>query len=148
MLTGGTIQVTSSPLQLTVGYNTTLLMNITRDFDSTRHVFTCRLLSNGSPVSNKNITLKLNSTAYTNTTVNGVAEFVFYLSPQASNNQTVYSVVASFGGDAASTAAATMTTQNDTTYSVCITIRYSAYARFHQEETKREKVEVFSFVPS
>jgi hypothetical protein len=89
--------------QLTVGKTTRLLMNITRDFDSTRHVFTCELLSDDSPVmQRKTITLKLNSTVYSANTTNGVATFVLYLSPQANNNQTMYTVVASFSGYSAS----------------------------------------------
>jgi hypothetical protein len=124
----------SSPTQLTVGTATRLLLNVTRDFDSTRHVFLCRLLSNGSPVYNRTITLKLNSTVYdstkypslvTNTT--GCAWIPLYLTPQANNNQTVFNVVASFSGDSASTVTATMTTINGTTYAVCTTTQYNTY---------------------
>jgi hypothetical protein len=114
--------IISNPLQLTVGYNTTLLLTVTSDLGSTRHVFTCTLLCNGLPVtSTRTITLKLNSTVYTNTTTNGVAKFMLYFSPQADNNQTAYNVVASFSGDSASTATATMTTLNGTTITVCTT---------------------------
>jgi hypothetical protein len=117
--------VASSPVQLTVGYNTTLLLNVTRDFDSTRHVFTCTLLSDGSVVTSpKTITLKLNSTVYSNTTTDGVAKFMLYLTPPTGGNLT-YNVVASFNGDSASTATATMTTLNGTTYDVCTTTQYN-----------------------
>jgi hypothetical protein len=127
--------IISSPLQLTVGYDTTLLLSVTRDFNSTRHVFTCRLLSSGgSPVCGKNITLTLNSTSYITqqypslrTNASGYAWIALYLSPQADNNQTVYNVVASFAGDSASTATATLTTINRTTYDVCTTTQYNTY---------------------
>lgn len=143
-LTGGTIQVMSSPVQLTAGTSTTLLLNVTRDFDSTRHVFTCRLLGNGLPVSNRMITLKLNSTAYTNTTVNGVAEFMFHLSPQADNNQTVFNVVASFRGDNVSTATATMNNINSTTYAVGTTTQYNGYELFSDSASARSSEPSFS----
>jgi hypothetical protein len=110
--------------QLTVGKTTTLLLNVSRDFDSTQHVFTCRLLSGGSPVmQQKTIMLKLNSTVYSNTTTNGVARFMLWLSPQVDNNQTVFNVVASFSGDTAGTATATMTTLNGTSYMTYTTAR-------------------------
>jgi hypothetical protein len=122
-------------VQLTVGKTMTLLLNIARDFDSTRHVFTCRLLSSGgSAVSGKNIMLSLNSTRYTSqqysslrTNATGYAWIPLYLSPQANNNQTTFNVVASFSGDTASTAAASMTTLNGTAYTVCTTTQYNSY---------------------
>jgi hypothetical protein len=118
--------VVSSIVQLTVGTSTTLLLNVTRDFDSTRHVFTCELQSGGSLVTQrKTVTLKLNSTVYSNTTTNGVVMFVLWLSPQADSNQTVYNVVASFAGDSASTATASMTLLNGTSYAVCTTTQYN-----------------------
>jgi hypothetical protein len=127
-LNSGTVQVVSNPVQLTVGASTRLLLNVTRDFDSTRHVFTCTLMSGSSLVTQqKTITLKLNNTVYTNTTMNGVSKFILYLSPQANNNQTAYNVVASFAGDPASTATATMTTLNGTAYDVCTTTQYNKY---------------------
>jgi hypothetical protein len=124
----------SSAVQLTVGTPTKLLLNVTRDFGSTRHVFTFRLLSNGSPVYNKTIMLKLNSTSYTaqqysslRTSASGYAWLALYLSPQASNNQTAYNVVSSFSGDSASVATASMTTINGTNYAVCTTTQYNSY---------------------
>jgi hypothetical protein len=132
-LTGGTIQVISNPVQLTVGCNTTLLLNVTRDFDSTRHVFLFRLLSSGgSSVYHKNITLTLNNTVYSSeqypslrTNPAGYAWIALYLTPPAGGNLT-YNEVASFAGDSASTATATMTTLNGTTYDVCTTTQYSS----------------------
>jgi hypothetical protein len=124
--TGTPQNIVSNPVQLTVGKNTTLLLNVTRDFNSTRHVFTCTLMSESSLVTQqKTITLKLNSTVYSANTKNGVARFVLYLSPQANNNQTVFNIVASFAGDTASTATATMTTLNGTSYNVCTTTQYN-----------------------
>jgi hypothetical protein len=52
---------------------------------------------------------------------------VLYLSPQANNNQTAYNIVASFSGDSASMATASMTTLNGTTYDVCTTTQYNSY---------------------
>jgi hypothetical protein len=97
-------------------------------------VFNCTLLSNGSAVPNRSITLKLNSSAvYAGnstypaliTNNKGYAWLALYLSPQANNNQTAYNVVASFAGDSASTAAATTTTLKGTTYAVCTTTQYN-----------------------
>jgi len=80
--------IASSPVQLTVGTATRLLLNATRDFNSTRHVFNAKLLSGSSGVSSKTIKLKLNQTEYGNTTdADGLAQFVLWLSPQAENNQ-------------------------------------------------------------
>jgi len=81
----------SSPLQLTVGYDTSLELTIIRDFDSTRHVFNCRLQDASSclGVNGRTVKLKLNQTEYGNTTdANGLAQFVLWLSPQQNNNQT------------------------------------------------------------
>jgi len=49
-----------------------------------------------------------------------------FLTPPAGGNLT-YNVVASFSGDTASTATATMTTLNGTTYDVCTTTQYNSY---------------------
>jgi len=80
--------IVSSPVLLTADIATKLLLNVTRDFNSTRHVFNAKLLSGSSGVSNKTIKLKLNQTEYGNTTdADGLAQFVLWLSPQAENNQ-------------------------------------------------------------
>jgi len=121
----------SSPVQLAVGTPTRLLLNVTRDFDSTRHVFLFRLLNNstGMGVAGRTITLKLNSTYMVKTSgptnATGWANVTIPLSPQANNNATVFNVVASFSGDSASTATASMTTLNGTTYDVCTTTQYN-----------------------
>lgn len=127
-LPGSTPQnMVSSTVQLNVGLDTRLLMNITRDFNSTRHVFNCKLFCGSSPVTaQRTIKLKLNQTReYSNTTVNGLAEFVLWLSPQTNNDPVNYNVVASFGGDSNSTAKATYTLPNGTIYTVCQTIQYN-----------------------
>jgi hypothetical protein len=55
----------SGPLQLTVGYNTTLLLSVSRQNDSDAHVFMARLLgSAGAGLSNKLLTLELNDTGH------------------------------------------------------------------------------------
>jgi len=109
-----------------------LLSDNVHNFFYARHVFTCRLLSRGSPVNGRNITLTLNSTSYTTlqysslrTNASGYAWLALYLSPQANNNQTAYNVVASFSGDTASAATATMTLLNGTSYAVCTTTQYN-----------------------
>ena len=120
--------IASSPVQLTVGTATRLLLNATRDFNSTRHVFNAKLLSGSSGVSSKTIKLKLNQTEYSNTTdANGLAQFVLWLSPQADNSQTNYNVVASFGGDSTLVAKARFTLPNGTQYDVCTTIQYDSF---------------------
>jgi len=48
--------------QSLIGTSTRLLLNLTRDFDSVRHVFPFRLISASGPVGGKNITLTLNQT--------------------------------------------------------------------------------------
>jgi hypothetical protein len=59
--------------------------------------------------------------------VTDLERIVLYLSPQDDNDQTAYNVVASFDGDSASTATATMTTLDGTQYAVCTTIQYNNY---------------------
>ena len=115
-------------VQLTVGTATRLLLNVTRDFNSTRHVFNCRLLHGSSGVSDRVVKLKLNQTEYGNTTdADGLAQFVLWLSPQAENNQTNYNVVASFEGDVTSLATASFTLPNGTQYNICTTIQYDSF---------------------
>jgi hypothetical protein len=124
--------IITSPVQLVVGYNTALLMNVTCDLDSTRHVFTCRLLDNSSGlgVNNRTVTLRLNSTVYTfnstypnlRTDASGYAWLALYLTPQGDGNLT-YSVVASFSGDGVSTATASLITINGTSYVIYTTAR-------------------------
>jgi len=120
--------IASSPVQLTVGTETRLLLNVTRDYNSTKHVFNARLLSGSSGVGGKTIKLKLNQTEYSNTTdADGLARIMLWLSPQANNNQTSFNVVASFEGDGTSIALAYHTLPNGTQYSVCQTIQYNPF---------------------
>jgi hypothetical protein len=95
-----------------------------------------KLLNGSSLVAQqKTIMLKLNGTSYSynstypnlRTNQSGYAWLALYLSPQANNNQTAYSVVVSFAGDSASTATALLTTLNGTTYDVCTTTQYNSY---------------------
>jgi hypothetical protein len=93
-------------------------------------VFLFRLLSGGSPVSGRNVTLTLNQTQkYTTkqpTNKTGYANVTLPLTPPSDGNLT-YNVVASFAGDSASNATATMKTLNGTTYDVCTTTQYNSY---------------------
>jgi hypothetical protein len=57
----------------------------------------------------------------------GNATWTLSLSPKANDSATVYNVAVSFAGDKASTATATMTTINGTTYDVCTTTQYNTY---------------------
>jgi hypothetical protein len=92
--------------------------------------------STGLGVVNRNVTLTLYQTQkytysqqYPNLRTNqsGYAWIELYLSPQANNNQTVFNVVASFGGDSVSTATASMTLLNGTSYAVCTTLQYNSF---------------------
>jgi hypothetical protein len=120
--------VVSSMVQLSVGKTTRLLLNVTRDFNSTRHVFNAKLVYGSFLVPNKTIKLRLNETEYTGITdSNGLAQIVLWLSPQQNNNQTLFTVVASFEGDASSVAKASMALPNGTIYDVCTTIQYNSF---------------------
>jgi hypothetical protein len=73
--------IASGHVQLSVGKVTMLLLDVTRDFNSSNHVFNCKLLYDSSPVNGKTVKLKLNETEYSNSTINGLAKFVLWLSP-------------------------------------------------------------------
>lgn len=116
---------------LPIGRARRLQLNPRRDFDSTGHILLSRLLNGPSPLCGENITLTLKSASYTTeqysslrTNQSGYAWLALYLSPQVNSNQTAFNVVASFAGDSASTATASMTTLNGTTYDVCTTTQY------------------------
>jgi hypothetical protein len=117
--------------QLSVSRNTILLLGITRDRNSTQHMFKVRLLNNSTSqgIAGKTVKLTLNQTQkYSNfTDADGFARIMLWLTPQANNNQTNYNVVASFDGDGTSIAHATHTLPNGTMYDVCTTIQYNNY---------------------
>jgi len=122
----GNQTLASNPLQLTVGLNTTLLLSVSRQPDSNTHTFMVRLAkSDRSGLSSKLLKLKLNDTEYDATTNSlGNATWTINLSPQTSNTATIYNVVISFDGDGVSTATASMTLLNGTSYPVCTTTQY------------------------
>jgi hypothetical protein len=122
----------SSPVQLTVGCNTTLLLSVSRQNSSDTHMFMARLVdSNGKAVAGRIVTLELNDTAheYNQTTDQyGNATWTETLSPQANDSATVYNVAVSFAGDLpAKTAIASLKTPNGTSYTVCSTLQYGTY---------------------
>jgi hypothetical protein len=122
----------SSPVQLTVGLNTTILLTVSRQNSSDTHTFMARLVnSNGAGVPNRLLTLELNDTAheYNATTNNtGNATWTLSLSPMANDSATTYNIIISFAGDSpVKTATASLDTPNGTSYAVCTTTQYSTY---------------------
>jgi len=126
----GAQHMASNPLQLRVGSNTTLLLDVSRQEDSNTHTFTCRLVKDDrNGLDGRLLRLKLNETEYEAkwTNSSGYSSWTINLSPQENNNLTIYNAIVSFGGDTNKTAIAYLTTPNGTQYAVCTTIQYDSY---------------------
>jgi hypothetical protein len=128
----GNQTLASSPLQLTVGCNITLLLSVSRQSSSNTHTFMARLVDNDrNAVPNRVLTLELNDTRheYNATTNNtGNATWTLQLSPQANDSATVYNVEVSFAGDTPfKSATAYLTSPNGTRCAISTTIQYASY---------------------
>jgi hypothetical protein len=138
--------VASSPVQLTVGLNTTLLLSVSRQNSSNTHVFTARLVGgSGVGLPDRTLTLELNDTQheYNATTNNlGNATWTLQLSPQANDSATTYNIIVSFAGDVpVKTAAAYLTTPNGTSYAVCTTTQYNSLEVILSRKSPRHSVD-------
>jgi hypothetical protein len=121
----------SSPVQLTVGLNTTLLLSVSRQNSSDTHTFMARLVNDArSGLSGRTLTLTFNGTQKYNATTNqnGNATWTLPLSPQKNDSATTYNVAVSFWGDApVKSATAYLITPNGTRCAICTTIQYNTY---------------------
>jgi hypothetical protein len=122
----------SSPVQLTVGLNTTLLLSVSRLNGSNTQVFMARLVNGaGVGLANRLLTLELNDTEHEyNATTNqtGNATWTLQLSPQANDSATIYNIAVSFAGDTpVRNAAVYLTSPDGTKCAISTTIQYTSY---------------------
>jgi hypothetical protein len=119
--------IVGNPVQLTVGKTSRLLLNVTRDNSTSRHIVQGWLKYGSSPVPSKTVVVKINETQYTLTT-DGNGHFVKSVGLQPLNNTaTLYLISASFNGDTAVTATAQGETLDGQDYPACTTIQYNDY---------------------
>jgi len=116
--------IASSPVWLTVGKETGLVVSVNREEGGVKHTISGRLLSELGPLRGRTVKVRVNDVEHAVTThLSG--DFSLCLSLPALNNQpTTYTIVASFDGDNMETATAYGTFPNGTQYTVCTTIQY------------------------
>jgi hypothetical protein len=127
--------VASSPVQLTVGSHTVLLLSVSRDYSSAKHVIEGWLKSNGAGVTGENVAISINGTSV-DTAVTGNGGYFSYerdLQPECTRNSptsgnATYTVTASFTGDTAVSATAWANMLDGTSYAACSTVQYSTTA--------------------
>jgi hypothetical protein len=117
-------QIVSSPVQLTVGKATRLLLTVTRDESSAGHVVCGWLKWGSSGVADKTVKIKVNETGYSvNTDGSGYFSLSLNLQPE-NNTQTAYMIVANFEGDEAVNAMAWTYMLDGSRYAACTTVQY------------------------
>jgi hypothetical protein len=121
--------VASSPVQLTVGNPTVLLLNISRPYNSTTaHLIEGWLMCGNSGVPNENVTTTVNGESFRNTTgPNGYFNLTLNLQPECTNGtyqNSTYTITASFGGDQFTNATAYDNTLGGASYAECTTAQY------------------------
>jgi hypothetical protein len=116
--------VGSSPVQLTVSKSTRLLLNVTRDSETSDHVIHGWLLDKASVgIGQKLIKLRVNETEYTLETTYG--GYAIGLNLQAVNNKaTTYVITTRFEGDQPLNSTAWANTLDGQRYAACTTIQY------------------------
>ena len=118
--------VASSPIQLTVSIATKLILNVSRDVNSTRHVVEGWLRRNGTgaAVSGKPITISVNDTRYGFTT-DQYGYFVLDRDfPPVEDQNTTYTITALFEGDQPVNATAWAKTMDGTRFAACTTTQF------------------------
>ncbi|MGB8780028.1 MAG: hypothetical protein WCD81_05195, partial [Candidatus Bathyarchaeia archaeon] len=122
--------IASSPIQLTVGNATVLLLNVSRGISSTNHTIESQLLSDGTGVPNETVTITVNGQSFQNKTdPNGYFNVSIDLEPECPNGTTAYqnvtyTITASFAGDNPSNATAYDNTLDGSSYAECTTTQY------------------------
>jgi len=120
-------QIVSSPVMLTVGEATTLSMSVEpgEGFD---YNFSGRLLSNGNPVAQEPIEVKVNGTSlgYVETGLDGGYSFLITL-PPVNYNLTGYQIELVYHGSNSLDLRGLAKTPDDTEYAVCTTLQYFPY---------------------
>ncbi|MGB8780311.1 MAG: hypothetical protein WCD81_06635 [Candidatus Bathyarchaeia archaeon] len=122
--------IASSPVQLTVGNPTVLLLNVSRANSSTNHTIESQLLSDGTGVSNETVTITVNGQSFQNKTdQNGYFNLTIDLEPECHNGTTAYqnvtyTITASFAGDVPTNATAYDNALDGTNYTACTTVQY------------------------
>lgn len=116
--------IASSPVQLVVSKATRLLLNVTRDNATSRHVVRGWLKYSSSGVYDKTVKITVNGTVYTVVT-NGSGYFgkSFDLQPK-DNKPTLYMITVQFEGDNARTATAYSKMPNGASFAVCTTTHF------------------------
>ena len=118
--------VASNPIQLTVSIATKLVLNVTRDVNSTRHVVEGWLRRNGTgaAVSGKPITISVNDTRYGFTT-DQCGYFVLDRDfPPVEDQNTTYTITALFEGDQPVNATAWAKTMDGQSFAACTTTQF------------------------
>jgi hypothetical protein len=123
----GARQLASSPVMLTVGNETQLSINVGKGEDY-KYVISGRLLSEGQPVANKQITIKVNGAAVANVTTTSDGSYSVTLNLQpVENKPTDYQIQAVFYGDNALNLNCYATAPDGTKYALCTTLQYFCY---------------------
>jgi hypothetical protein len=121
--------VASSPVQLTVGNSTVLLLNVSRpDNSTTTHLIEGWLMCGSMGVQGETVTTTVNGESFQNTTgPKGYFNLTLDLQPECTNGtyqNATYTITASFAGDQPANATAYDNTLGGTTYAECTTVQY------------------------
>jgi hypothetical protein len=115
----------SSPVQLTVGWNTTLSLNVWNTSSPAQYMVGCWLKEGSQPLPNRQITLNINDTQLIAVTGSDGSYSVTRDFPAVNNAPTTYTVTASFSGEDPLSASATATAPDGTSYAACTTAQFS-----------------------
>jgi hypothetical protein len=114
----------SSPVQLTVGCNTTLSLNVWNTSSPSQYMVSGSLREDSQGVLGRQITLNINDTKLTAITGVGGSFGVTRDFPAVNNAPTTYMVTASFNGEDPLSASATATAPDGTSYAACTTAQF------------------------
>jgi len=127
--------VASSPVQLTVGNPTVLLLNVSQVDSSCDYSIYGWLESKGGGINQKNVTVSVNSWSWSQVFVNKTDSSGYFIItdnlpfrvPKGAEKyvwNTTYTVEAEFAGDAVANVTAWSTALDGTNYAVCTTVQY------------------------
>jgi hypothetical protein len=120
-------QMITSPVMLTVGEETQLLMNVKQ---CTNYMFLIggKLVSNGAGVGGRQLVVKVNGTVMGAVSTSDNGGYAFYVTLQPENNKlTTYQIEVIFYGDNAINFTLYALTPDNTQYAVCTTLQYLGY---------------------
>jgi hypothetical protein len=115
----------SSPVQLTVGCNTTLSLNVWNTSSPSQYLVGGSLKEGSQGVLGRQITLNINDTKLAAITGVGGSFGVTRDFPAVNNAPTTYTITASFNGEDPLSASATATAPDGTSYAACTTTQFS-----------------------